>query len=277
LAHWITNARNPLTARVAANHLWSRHFGQPLVPTVFDFGRKGTPPTHPDLLDWLASELTGSGWSMKHLHRRIVTSQTYRLSGAASSADAETIQRNRAIDPENKYYWRRPPVRMEAEVVRDSLLALSGQLDLHLGGPPVPIAKEDSRRRSMYFVHSHNEHQKFLEIFDGANVLECYRRAESIVPQQALALSNSKLALQTAERVAQRLSTDAADDEAFILAAWRTVLCGQPTADELAASQQALEELRRVESSSKKADHEQRARTALVHALLNHNDFVTIR
>src|SRR5262249_49489606 len=122
LARWLTDPQNPLTARVAVNHIWARHFGKPLVSSVFDFGRKGAAPTHPDLLDFLAVELRESGWSMKHLHRLMVTSSTYRL--VSSSAGAEE---NRKIDPENRHYWRMNPVRMEGEVIRDSLLHLSGE------------------------------------------------------------------------------------------------------------------------------------------------------
>src|SRR5207244_12759684 len=104
-------------------------------------------------------------------------------------------------DPENRYYWRRNPVRMEAQVVRDSLLYLAGDLDLTLGGPSVPAADETSRRRSLYFVHSHNEHNRFLSMFDDANVLECYRRAASLVPQQALAPEHGAASLSPAGEV----------------------------------------------------------------------------
>jgi hypothetical protein len=179
LARWLTDRRHPLTARVAVNHLWTRHFGKPLVATVFDFGRKGTPPTHPALLDYLAVELMDNGWSMKHLHRLMVTSEAYCRTCVSAGADAATL----AADPENRYYWRMNPVRMDAQTVRDALLALAGELDPKMGGPSVdPAADELCRRRSIYFVHSHNDHQKFLSLFDDASVLECYRRSESIIP-----------------------------------------------------------------------------------------------
>src|SRR5262249_10365245 len=158
LALWITDPRNPLTARVAVNHLWARHFGRPLVETVFDFGRKGTPPSHHALLDWLAVEFMENGWSLKHLHRLIVTSEVYRLSAPAAGADPRT----READPENRWYWRRNPLRMEAQVLRDSLLHLAGELDPRIGGPSVPVADEGSRRRALYFVHSNNDQNKFL-------------------------------------------------------------------------------------------------------------------
>jgi hypothetical protein len=277
----LTDPRHPLTARVAVNHIWMRHFGKPLVPTVFDFGRKGTPPTHPELLDWLATELMASGgvhprrgWSMKHLHRLIVTSRTYRLTSSSAGATVST-----KVDPENRSYWRMNPLRMEAQVVRDSLLSLAGDLDRTLGGPSVPAGDETSRRRSLYFVHSHNEHNRFLSMFDDANVLECYRRAESIVPQQALALENSGAALTTAEKVAHRLTDQLgkASDADFIRAAFETVLCSRPTAEEQVECEQALTQWKALASGDKQPAVVLRARANLVHALLNHNDFVTIR
>jgi hypothetical protein len=267
LAAWMTQPDNPLTARVAVNHIWARHMGRPLVATVFDFGRKGAAPTHPQLLDWLAVEFVQSGWSMKHLHRLIVTSNTYRLSSSGANPQA--------ADAENRFYWRMNPQRMQAQVLRDSLLHLSGELDATRGGPSVPTADETSRRRSLYFVHSHNDHNKFLSIFDDANVLECYRRVESIVPQQALALENSKLALAAAEKIARRIS--AATDAEFARAAFETVLGTVPTAEEQSECEAALKELKEVIDKEKKPDGVLRARAGLVQALLNHNDFVTIR
>jgi mono/diheme cytochrome c family protein len=272
LARWMTDADNPLTARVAVNHIWLRHFGKPLVPTVFDFGRKGTPPTHPELLDWLAVELRESGWSMKHIHRLIVTSNTYRMTSSGANAPA-----NRALDPENRAYWRMNSVRMESQAIRDSLLSLAGDLDPSMGGPPVPVNAATSRR-SLYFVHSHNDQQKFLSIFDDANVLECYRRAESILPQQALALQNSRLAMGAAEKIAARLDTpERAADAAFVRASFETILGQTPTGEEQSECVAALRELRTLADKEKRPDPARHARTALVHALLNHNDFVTIR
>ena len=231
LANWIASKDNPLTARVAVNHLWLRHFGKPLVANVFEFGRKGTAPSHPELLDWLAAELMNKQWSFKHLHKLIVTSDTYRLSSSAAGAEASA-----KLDPENRYLWRMNPVRMEAQTIRDSLLHLSGDLDLTMGGSPVPLVAQDaSRRRAMYFFHSHNEHNKFLDTFDDANVLECYRRSESIVPQQGLALWNSKLAQTMAAKINDRLHAQiGADDSKFVTAAFETVLGTTPTKDELA-------------------------------------------
>lgn len=275
LAKWIASKENPLTARVAVNHVWMRHFGTPLVSTVFEFGRRGTPPSHPELLDRLACELMAHDWSFKHLHRRIVTSSAYRLSSSAANADA-----NLKIDPEDRYYWRMNAKRMDANVVRDSLLHLAGDLDLTMGGPPVPPAQQEaSRRRAMYFFHSHNEHNKLLDIFDNANVLECYRRTESIVPQQALALWNSRLAMTGAARINDALSARLAgtDDAAFVTAAFTTVLGTLPTKDELATCLEAMTELRAELKGVLPAEQTKRVRLQVVQALVNHNDFVTVR
>lgn len=275
LAHWITDRENPLTARVAVNHIWARHFGKPLVATVFDFGRKGAEPTHPELLDWLAVEFMEQGWSMKHLHRLMVTSEAYRRSTSNAGADPATRDR----DPENVWYWRANPLRMEAQVVRDSLLALGGQLDPTMGGPSIPISEALSRRRSLYFVHSNNEKETFLSMFDDANVLDCYRRAESIVPQQALALENSELAAKMAAELVNRLEaeTPQLDDTGFVTAAFTRILSVVPNSNERQLMLDALTKLTTVAESNRRADPRRQARILLVQALLNHNDFVTIR
>ncbi len=275
LAHWITHRDNPLAARVAVNHIWTRHFGTPLVPTVFDFGRKGTPPTHPELLDWLAVEFMESGWNMKHIHQLITTSQTYRMASTRAGAAEENLKN----DSENRFYWRMNPIRMEAQLVRDNLLHLAGELDLTLGGPSIPVSDEKSRRRSLYFVHSHNEHQKFLSMFDDASVLECYRRADSIVPQQALALENSQLASELASKIASQISASGMinSDEAFVVAAFQTVLAADANAQEVDVSITAMQEFRSLASEPDSADTASRSRVMLIHTLINHNDFVTIR
>ncbi|MAR11425.1 MAG: hypothetical protein CL681_15885 [Blastopirellula sp.] len=268
LAQWITDRRNPLTARVAVNHIWMRHMGQPLVPTVFDFGRRGTPPTHPELLDWLAAEWMESGWSMKHLHRLIVTSAAYRMKSTTMGAEGNVEQ-----DPDNRYWWRRVPIRIESQVVRDALLSMSGTLDERLGGPPVLRAEQgNSLRRSMYFFHSNNERNLFLTTFDEALVKDCYRREESIVPQQALALTNSRLVLDAAEAIAARIAVDVEDDAEFTRCAFRVVLGVAPSEAEVQASLDALGQWKQLNGGSAK-----RSRANLIWALVNHNDFVTLR
>ncbi len=268
LANWITDSRNPLTARVAVNHLWTRHMGQPLVPTVFDFGRKGTRPIHPELLDWLASEFIDSGWSMKHIHSLIVESSAYRMSSSTSSNNKAA-----SADPENQYWWRRVPIRLESQLVRDSLLALAGTLDFTMGGPSVPSGLQaESMRRSLYFFHSNNERSLFLSMFDEALVKDCYRREQSIVPQQALALTNSRLVLDASGQIAKRLSAKAVEDDAFTRTAFRFVVGFDASDEELDACRIALGEWRNQPGGST-----QIARANLVWALINHNDFVTLR
>ncbi len=279
LAKWVTDPRNTLTARVAVNHIWARHFGTPVVSTVFDFGRKGEPPTHPELLDWLACELVESGWSMKHLHRLIVTSATYRLAGEGRAAGA-----NAAKDPDNVHLWRRTPVRLESQAVRDSLLSLADALDSKLGGPSVmPAQQADSKRRSLYFFHSNNDRNLFLTTFDEARVTDCYRREQSIVPQQALAMTNSRLVLDLSRPIADHVtkhlaaSGRPADDETFARAAFLLLLAADPTAKELAACSGALGEWRKLPEAGSGAAATAFARANLVWVLLNHNDFVTVR
>jgi len=297
-AKWLTDPRHPLPARVAINHIWSRHMGQPLVPTVFDFGRKGTPPTHPELLDWLAVELVEHNWSMKHIHRLIVTSQAYRLS-SSSKEEGETRRvgdgekknaeesppllvspsPNLSKDPDNRFYWRMNPVRMKAQIVRDSLLSLAGELDVSLGGPSIAVNDKASLRRSLYFVHSHNDHQKFLSMFDDANVLDCYRRAESIVPQQALALENSPLVAEMADKITQRVTTASpgTSDSDFIRTAFVTILSVEPTPDEEATLAELLQRMTELAKAKNHPNPVTAARTSVVHTILNHNDFITVR
>ena len=268
LAQWITDPRNPLTARVAANHIWSRHMGRPLVDSVFDFGRNGKQPSNPDLLNWLASELVDSGWDMKHLHRLIVNSAMYRMTSSLAGGEA-----NLAQDPDNLHWWRRSSIRLESQAVRDSILAHAGTLDLTLGGPSVFLDQQDgSLRRSLYFFHSENERNRFLIMFDEAIAKECYRRDQSILPQQALALTNSSLVLDAAPQIAQRLSEGTADDLSFIRKAF-LVLLGKTASDaEVSASNRALKEWRDPPHAA-----EDEARAHFVWALINHNDFVTLR
>jgi hypothetical protein len=274
-AKWIVDPRNPLPSRVAVNHVWLRHFGQPLVDPVEDFGRRTKAPPMQDLLDWLAVDFQENGWSMKHLHRLIVTSQAYQRSTGIRDADEGTVK----IDTTNQYYWRRMPVRMESQIVRDSVLHLAGVLDAKMGGPTENPNGKNVRRRSLYFTQSRDDRNAFVAMFDDADIQRCYRRTESIVPQQALAMANSQLTLEMARKIAATTSADetvqADGDSAFVLAAFELLLARKPTSDEVAECLATMKQLR--ESLAERADTDQRAQTAIVHALLNHNDFVTIR
>jgi hypothetical protein len=274
LAQWLGDPRNPLTARVAMNHVWLRHFGEAIVPSVFDFGRNGRPPSHPALLDWLAAEFMANRWSMKHVHRLIVTSNAYRQS---STPDADSL----AKDPDNRYLWRYGSRRVEAEVVRDSVLFVSGQLDARLGGPDVDHNQGLTvSRRSLYFRHAAEKQMEFLKLFDLAATSECYQRKDSILPQQALALANSELTVRAARVLASKLHQQAvADGAAFVQAAFEQVLARPATHEELLECVAFLtEQTRQLQNVPMvTSDPPLRARESLVKTLFNHHDFVTIR
>ncbi|MHC4879110.1 MAG: DUF1553 domain-containing protein [Planctomycetota bacterium] len=263
---------NPRTARVAANHLWNRHFGRPLVDTTENFGLNGRLPTHPELLDWLATELMRNDWRMKPLHRQIVLSKTYAL---ASTLGDDSHSAN--ADRENRYFWRTNSRRMEAEVVRDSVLFLAGQLDLKPGGPDIAPDQGDMvPRRSLYFRNTPNTKMPFLETFDVADPNSCYRRKESVIPQQALALMNSELTASRAPLILASIQATAASttsDSNFIDATFETILNRRPTRQEAVRSLAFLNER---SASDESADQNHR-RSQFVHVLLLHNDFVTIR
>ena len=292
LARWITHPDNPLTARMAINQIWMHHFDTPLVPSVFDFGRNGKPPTIPALLDWLAVQLQAEGWHMKAIHKLIVTSATYRMESTSGGPHDPNLAR----DQTNVYYWRMNPKRMEAEAVRDNILHVAGSLDQTVGGPDLdPETGLKSLRRSLYFRHAKEKRVVFLRLFDSPNVLSCYRRSDSVMPQQALALANSSLCLEQARLLAGRLERELprpALDSAFVSAAFERVLGRSPTRDEMTACETYLRvEAKKLANLSVLSPFSsgpaatvppaalaaQRAREDLVHVLFNHNDFVTIR
>ncbi len=260
-AKWLGSEANPLTARVAMNHIWLRHFGQAIVPTVAEFGANGREPTHPALLDWLAAEFMSRDWSMKAMHRLIVTSAAYRMSSTSE-------ENNYAIDPDNIYLWRMPSRRMEGEIIRDNLLWIAGRMDPVMGGPDIDhTTAQESRRRSIYMRHGREKLVEFVQIFDGPKVSECYMREESVQPHQALAMANSKLTNLAAKSVSQRLSGQSGDDpEVFIEQAYLTVLGKAPKAEEKKLCLVFLE-----------SGDIERKKERLVAVLLNHNDFVTVR
>ncbi len=296
LARWIASSDNPLTARVAVNQIWMRHFGAPLVENVFDFGLRTPRPRHAELLDWLAVELMENNWSMKHLHRLIVTSRTWQL--ASSAAGSSVAADNQSIDRDNHYWWRANVRRLDAELIRDNLLAVSGQLDKTMGGADIDFRQgEASHRRSIYLRHAYEKQMTMLVLFDAASPNDCYRRSESIIPQQALALTNSSLSLSQSRKLASDLWKEAAkgsDDQnaTFIRLGFLQTLGRPPAAEELVACGKFLavqaktlsdpNSLSRFSGGSEPklkpaTNPQQRARENLVHVLMNHNDFVTIR
>jgi len=289
-AQWITHPDHPLTARVAVNHIWLRHFGTPLVENVFDFGLRSPEPEHVELLDWLAAELRERDWSMKHIHRLIVTSEAYRRS--SSTTDAELASRNLAVDAENQLYWKANLQRLEAEVIRDNVMYVANQLDLTQGGPDIDFRQgETVRRRSLYFRHAYEKQMTMLTLFDAASPTECYRRSESILPQQALVLSNSDLALTMSTELATQLHAVYEKDEEFIDALFIKTLTREPSEEEIAtcsefltAQEQRLSQKDKLtafhagkQKTTLPQDPRLRARANLVHVLMNHNDFITVR
>jgi hypothetical protein len=275
LAEWITQAKNPLFGRVIVNRLWQYHFGVGLVDTPNDFGFNGGRPSHPELLDFLAAELAEGGWRLKHLHRLIVTSATYRQGSTGNEAA------NR-VDAGNRLLWRQGLRRLEAEMVRDATLRVAGQLDLGMGGPgfqdmrmvrapgtaaviylPVDPGAEEFRRRTLYRVWSRGGRNRLLDAFDCPDPSTTSpRRTVTTTPLQALAMLNNALVLHVARQFAERLERDAGPDvdrqvrRAYLLAYGRP-----PNDDEARLARQVVEK---------------HGLTVLARAILNSNEFLYI-
>ena len=258
LADWLTRPDNPMTARVMANRLWHFHFGRGIVGTPNDFGKLGEMPTHPELLDWLADELVQGGWKIKRLQKMIMLSNTYRMSSRAS---ADGLR----LDPGNMLFWRFPMRRLNAEEVRDSFLAVSGELNLKAGGPSVypPISKEvlagqsvpgqgwktsppdEARRRSVYVHVKRSLQLPILAIHDQADTdSSCPVRYTTTVPTQALGMINGAFTNEQATALASRLEREAADPAGRIRRAILLTTCRQATDAEVAKDLAFVEELK---------------------------------
>jgi hypothetical protein len=252
LANWIADPKNPLTARVMVNRIWQGHFGTGLVATPSDFGRSGTPPSHPELLDWLASEFISHGWSIKHIHRLITLSAAYRQSSASTSSHALTF------DAESRLLWRFPSRRLEAESIRDSILAVSGQLNLSMHGRgfnlfdkrgglsgfnPIETFTADNQRRMIYSHKVRREPEAVFGAFDCPDAGQSTaRRIESTTPIQALNLFNSPFTLHQAIAFAQRIQREtSADPSHQITLAYQLAFNRSPTAEELAEAQPIIQ------------------------------------
>ncbi|WP_437185328.1 PSD1 and planctomycete cytochrome C domain-containing protein [Planctomicrobium sp. SH668] len=243
LAAWISSPENPLTARVMANRIWQGHFGVGLVETPSDFGRTGIPPTHPELLDYLAEEFIRANWSIKAMHRLIVLSSTYRQSSANKEEYAK-------LDVDSRYLWRYPPRRLNAESIHDAILACSGRLNLRMGGPgfdlfnlrggltgfiPVESFTPDGRRRLIYAHMVRRERDAVFGAFDRPDGGQsAARRSESTTPIQALNLFNSKFVLEESAALAERLTKDSPESQQKqIERLWQITLNRAPTQEEL--------------------------------------------
>jgi hypothetical protein len=200
LARWLTDPANPLAARVPVNRLWQGHFGRGLVGTASDFGRLGETPSHPELLDWLAARFVREGWSLKQMHRLMVTSAAYRQSGRNPAAEAARLK-----DPENRWLWRANSRRLEAEQIRDAMLAASGELDRSMGGPAVDWT---APRRTIYTKALRNLKDPLLEAFDLPDPFQSVPgRNATTTATQALLLMNGRWPLERAEAFARRIRT----------------------------------------------------------------------
>ncbi len=221
LARWLTDSRHPLVARVWVNRVWKLHFGEGLVTTADNLGRSGAVPSHPELLDWLAVDFIRSGWSLKHLHRLVLNSAVWRQSSRLDSRSTEElaeVERARLVDGANRWLWHYPIRRLDAESLRDSMLAASGELDVRLGGAYTPIQVDaagqiiidesapGARRRSLYLQQRRTQPIHFLEVFDGPQPNPvCIQRNPSTVALQSLSLLNSEFARNRARAMARRL------------------------------------------------------------------------
>jgi hypothetical protein len=227
LAEWLVRPDHPLTARVIVNRLWQHHFGRGLVATASDFGVMGEEPSHPELLDWLATELVAQGWSMKAMHRLIVTSAAYRQSSVS-------VSRSVAADPDNLLLGRQNLQRLDGESIRDALLSVSGSLNPAMNGPsvfpelppelsklsskgavwPVSPKLSDRRRRSLYVFVRRNLRYPFFEVFDRPDTnASCPRRPVTTIAPQALSLLNSTLAQESARDLAARAAASSPDPQ----------------------------------------------------------------
>ncbi|MBI3862697.1 MAG: DUF1553 domain-containing protein [Planctomycetia bacterium] len=289
LARWLARPDHPLTARVMVNRIWKHHFGTGLVKTLDNFGKTGTPPTHPELLDWLARRFVDGGWSIKALHRLMVTSSTYRQSSEVPAA-------LESADPDNTLYSRMPLTRLSADQLYDSMLLVSGKLDPTRFGPADPVdAREDGLvvprksargwRRSIYVQQQRKVVVTGLESFDFPLMNpNCSDRRDSTVVLQALHLMNNGMVSELAETLARRIESEAGAEPAKQVERLYVVALGRhPDADELALSQSTLASLTDKWASATAAgatpDRAEAARKALAtycHAILNSAEFLYV-
>jgi hypothetical protein len=260
-AKWVTSTENPLFARVMVNRVWQHHFGTGLVATPDNLGASGAKPSHPELLDFLAAEFVKSGWSVKALHRLILTSAVYRQ----SSSPRDELD---AFDPDNRLLARFPVRRLDAEAVRDAMLHVAGELDPRAGGPYVPTHRtaegvvevpesaDGARRRSVYLQQRRTQVVTFLQLFDAPSIVTtCGKRSPSTVPLQSLALLNSEFARARAKGFAARLAREAGDDGGKRLTLAYRLACGRPPVEaERAACEAFLAEQSAIFSKEKDAD-----------------------
>ena len=286
LADWLVDPQHPLTARVCVNRVWRWHFGEGLVRTTDNFGLLGESPSHPELLDWLARRFAADGWSLKGLHRLIMSSSTYQQS---STPTAETL----AGDPENRLFGRANVRRLEAEEVRDSLLAVSGQLDPTFGGSllavknrgylfdhtSIDLSDYNSRRRSLYLPVIRNNVYDLFQLLDFPDpAVPTGDRATSTVAPQALLMLNSELVMQSADDLAGRLLAESADAGARISRLYAIAYGRDASAEEQAANLAFLAQVdQTLAAEADAAKRERQAWTVLCHTVLAANEFIYLK
>jgi hypothetical protein len=301
LAKWIANSKNPLTARVIVNRVWQRHFGRGLVGSTSDFGLRGEQPSHPELLDWLASDFMKNGWSIKHLHRTILNSRTYMLSSTlGADIEGQAVERwrqNVLSDPTNRYFWRFNRQRLDAESIRDTVLWVARQLDTTPQTEPFPIPpqkkwkytqhhpfKDDypSRKRSVYQLTKRLTVESYMQTFDGPDPNVCTsKRDQSVTSLQALFFVNDRFMHEQAAEIARQLLESSGGVEERVQEAVCRVLGRPATTNEvelltshLAATNAKINELAAGDQSFVAADIEVYA--SLIRGLFRLNEFVYV-
>ena len=286
LAEWLTDAKNPLTARVMVNRLWQYHFGQGIVRTSNDFGRRGTAPSHPELLDYLAARFVANGWSVKAIHKLILLSHTWQLASTDVSESAK-------LDPNNELFWKFTRHRLDAEAIRDTMLFVSGDLDEQAGGAhPFPpqhtwqwtqhspfFAVYETKRRSVYLMQQRFRKNPYLALFDGADPSSSTGvRLQSTTPLQALFLMNDPFAHSQAKKFADRVTLAAADEIARIDMAYQIAMNRSPTAEEQNDCADFLKKYREKLTALKTPADQLEAKTwaALARAIMSTNEFVFV-
>ena len=284
LAEWVTRPSNPLTARVFVNRVWQWHFGRGIVDTPSDFGSRGARPSHPELLDWLASEFIRSGWSVKSLHRLIMTSRTWQLASVDDTRNLET-------DPSNHWYWRYSRRPLDAESIRDSMLFVSGTLDRTIPkSHPFPDvntwaftihrpfhAVYDSNHRSVYLMVQRNRRHPFLALFDAADPNQSVAaRQPTTTPTQALFLMNSPFVHEQAKCFASRIATEPGDDLARTQWAFETAHCRVPEKSVVNDAVAFVSAYRKKRVGRNDEENDVAAWSALARVLLTSNAFLFI-
>ncbi len=286
LADWMADPKNPLTARVMVNRIWHYHFGRGIVATTSDFGVRGAARSHPELLDYLASYFVDGRWSIKAMHRLIMLSATYRLSGSEIAANIE-------VDPTNELLWRANRRRLDAESLRDSIMLLSGDLDLAPGGRhPMPHHLTyfyrqhepfnefyESNRRTVYTMQQRFEKNAYLDLFDGPDGnIQLAERKSSVTSLQALFMMNSKFFHTQSEAIAERVSAAASSTDERIEHAYRMILGRRPRAEEVEKGERFLASMRANLGSTECAGTrcEQSAWAGYLRAILAGNEFMFV-